>query len=172
MLSYYGMQTEDKHQEEIPVFLLKISLSSSRAVHCCLFSPFSSSKDLFCGQVINLCENAKRIFVKLPHSFIFGGAAEAEADVSTSFRRERETKKTPTPSRLSARLKSGILQTKQSANLANKQTFTIRRAVFVDFCSWCAFEGPKRSWKFEINYFSFLVEQIKELRRSPRHLIS
>lgn len=89
MLSYYGMQTEDKHQEEIPVFLLKIALSSSRAVHCCLFSPFSSSKDLFCGQVINLW----RIFVKLPHSFIFGGAAEAEADVSTSFRRERETKK-------------------------------------------------------------------------------
>lgn len=168
MLSYYGMQTEDKHQEEIPVFLLKIALSSSRAVHCCLFSPFSSSKDLFCGQVINLW----RIFVKLPHSFIFGGAAEAEADVSTSFRRERETKKNPTPSRLSARLKSGILQTKQSANLANKQTFTIRLAVFVDFRSRCAFEGPKRSWKFEINYFSFLVEQIKELRRSPRHLIS
>lgn len=92
MLSYYGMQTEDKNQEEISVFLLKIALSSSRAVHCCLFSPFSS---LFCGQVINLCENAKRIFVKLPHSFIFGGAAEAEADVSTSFRRERETKKKP-----------------------------------------------------------------------------
>lgn len=164
------MQTEDKHQEEIPVFLLKIALSSSRAVHCCLFSPFSSSKDLFCGQVINLYENAKRIFVKLPHSFIFGGAAEA--DVSTSFRRERETKKNPTPSRLSARLKSGILQTKQSANLANKQTFTIRLTVFVDFRSRCAFEGPKRSWKFEINYFSFLVEQIKELRSSPRHLIS
>lgn len=44
---FYGMQTEDKHQEEIPVFLLKISLSSSRAVLCCLFSPFSSSKDFF-----------------------------------------------------------------------------------------------------------------------------
>lgn len=35
------------------------------------FSPFNSSKDLFRAQVIILCGNVKRIFVKLQHSSVF-----------------------------------------------------------------------------------------------------